>query len=914
MANQSRQVSIFINGREVNNTLKSIAAEQKKVSNELATMTRGTDEYEAKFKELKSLNGILTEHREGLRGISQGLTLGKIGLDKFVGVAAGAFAVDAVLNYGKAAFSNATSLELMGKKAQKVFGEYLPLVTKEAEKNAAAMGLTNAQYLAAAAGIQDLLVPMGFQRDTAAGISTQLVNLSGALAEWSNGERSAKEVTEILQAALLGERDALKGLGIDLQQAQIDAELAARGLSKLTGNAKQQAEASITLDLILQKSQDAQKAYAEGSGSMARQSAELTAKFQEVYDKVSTLLIPVFQGLLTIADPVIGALGDIAGSVVDLINAASGTEAKQNITDLSKAYDELTAAVDQSNKMQFRASDAYEESRAGSVQLTTDSQELAKVTAKIGALLPQVVEQWDDNGKAILINSEALKKYIEDQKKAAAAEKAAADAAAAAAAKKAAYAKDADKRAKEAAKLIEDEKALAEKVKQYRLDLLSQQSNDEIQIAIRNVEKKYDAEIKKAVELEKKGVKDATVQRIALEEIKGEEIAFVIRKIAEKARDEQEKKAYETAKAVAQKELDAAIETEKFKEERDASRKKAQEDIKAFEQEGTLTEQEQQLAQLDTQYLALLAQADEFGVDSVAITAAYERQKADIVKKSAEERLQYEKDLADAQRDVEIEKYNAIAEGAGLVRGLLDESNAISKALFVVEKTAAIASVIISLQKEKAAILAAARLGTPFDPTGIAALTLAAPQLAKANIRAGISVATIGATAIKAFVPQKFDGGYYDVIGQTDKRNYRARGIGTPVTGLLPNFPVLFQSGATGGPVLASERGREYFVANKDLANPRVASYVAMIDNITRGRSVAQFATGGINPTTATLPSAPAQDQMMIREFTNSIATLNAILAKMLNNGVVAIVPDKTTVDIFDRFNTINNASGGFYE
>lgn len=64
-----RQVSIFINGKEVANSIKSIAAEKRKAYNELAKLTRGTVEYNAKVKEVKKLNGILSDHRKAIRGV-----------------------------------------------------------------------------------------------------------------------------------------------------------------------------------------------------------------------------------------------------------------------------------------------------------------------------------------------------------------------------------------------------------------------------------------------------------------------------------------------------------------------------------------------------------------------------------------------------------------------------------------------------------------------------------------------------------------------------------------------------------------------------------------------------------------------------------------------------------------------------
>ena len=299
---ERRQVSIFINGQQVDATVKNIRANFKQASNELARMVVGSEEYVKKLGEVQRLNRLLDEHKQKLKGVEDGLSLTRRGMDGLVGAAAGAFAADAVLTLGKELFRTGAQMEALNKKARIVFGEILPKVTSEAEKNAASMGLTTSQYISAAAAIQDILVPMGFQREQAAEITTQLVNLSGALSEWTGGQKSAQEVADILTSALTGEREQLKSLGIVISQADVDARLASQGLGKLEGALRQQAEAAATLNLILEKSQDAQTAYANNADSMTRKSAELSVKFQEIKERISNALIPVFNGLIDVTN------------------------------------------------------------------------------------------------------------------------------------------------------------------------------------------------------------------------------------------------------------------------------------------------------------------------------------------------------------------------------------------------------------------------------------------------------------------------------------------------------------------------------------------------------------------------------------------------------------------------------------
>jgi hypothetical protein len=67
-----RRVNIYINGVEVENTIKSIKSEMSKANNELAKMTIGSQEYVDKASEIRLLKGVLKEHQEDLKATETG--------------------------------------------------------------------------------------------------------------------------------------------------------------------------------------------------------------------------------------------------------------------------------------------------------------------------------------------------------------------------------------------------------------------------------------------------------------------------------------------------------------------------------------------------------------------------------------------------------------------------------------------------------------------------------------------------------------------------------------------------------------------------------------------------------------------------------------------------------------------------
>lgn len=398
-----RQVNIFINGRQVENTLKGIRDEKRKVTRELNNMTIGSKEYNQKVAELKRLDGTIKQHREQIGRTSRSWKSGAEQLKKFAGVAAAAFAVREIVQYGVQVFKLGVEMEQLERKAKAVFGDVLPQVTAEAEKNATAMGLTTIEYVNAAAAMQDLLIPMGFQREQAVGISTDLVNLSGALSEWTGGQRSAEEVTKILGKALLGEREQLKELGISIQEADVKARLAEKGLQGLTGELLQQAKAAATLELITEKSADAQAAYADNSDSLIRRQAELTARFKELQERIATGMIPVWEKLVVVGE----AVGQVVGAVSFLIKKYTG-----DTDTLVGIVDNGTAAMESHRAKLWDLTVTYNE-LSTKANLTLDEQtQLNKVMQDIGTIAPGAVSELDKYGNVVSINTDAVSAFI----------------------------------------------------------------------------------------------------------------------------------------------------------------------------------------------------------------------------------------------------------------------------------------------------------------------------------------------------------------------------------------------------------------------------------------------------------------------------------------------------------------------
>lgn len=297
----------------------------KQLQQALQFIPESAPEYAVLNGELKRINDRMATIRASSRGVAEGLGESSTAFQRFAQSVGSILAalnlnnlLESVLNFGRELFKLSPQLELLDQKVNTVFGEALPKVTAEAEKNAKAMGLTTNQYVKAAAAAGDLLVPMEFTREESADLSIELQNLSGALAEWEGGQYNAVDVSKILTKALLGEREELKSLGIAISEEDVKNRLREKGLDKLTGTYLQQAKAIATVELITEKSTDATTAYAKGTETLARRQSELRATLQDITEKIAKALIPVLSFLLNVATKIVAALIGIGQALFQL--------------------------------------------------------------------------------------------------------------------------------------------------------------------------------------------------------------------------------------------------------------------------------------------------------------------------------------------------------------------------------------------------------------------------------------------------------------------------------------------------------------------------------------------------------------------------------------------------------------------
>jgi hypothetical protein len=818
MSDLSTRIKVFLESKAAEGSARDLKKEMANLNREIDKAPIGSQRYTEALKKWQEGNAILQEHRNKMKGVEGGLSSLATKLGPLAAATGIAFTADAIIGYGNQLFTTATQMEALGKKAATVFGDQLPKVTQAAQDNAAAMGLTNAEYLRAAANIQDLLVPMGFQRDEAANISTSLVNLSGALSEWTGGQKSATEVSEILNKALLGEREELKSLGISISEADVKNRLAAKGLSDLTGQTLDQANAAATLELITEKSTDAQTAFTQGAGSLQRQQAEMSARFNTITEQLSTALIPVFNRLLQAALPVVEGIADFVEVLTDTDTAAKSTSPTMQL--MGQIFGQVGSVIG----FVFDVTKAFAgflfKSFAPAIKVVGTG--LFTLVNGLGYAANEVAQLIGSEVRFQPIDTELFRRSIDEV----------------------------------VAKINEGDKAVSgSKVFAEGEQKTTQTTRNPPATKSASGKAKKKAKPPKLTEEQKTELKNQK------ELERRRELAKIYRRnlqddeIADIEAFEVERDALLAAQR-AQDALDAeALRIERGELEADARAQVIAETLDVYDSERSA---------LNTHFLYLISLANQYGIDTTALRKKWAEEATKIDQAEAQKRTEVIVKELEAKAQLFGELGNLVTEFGNIVGAEGEEFAAFKKVLTLAQIAFDTAAAISSLTASSSA--------NPSNSVTFGAAGALQFTTGLVRILANIAQARKILTAAPV-VKQKYMGGFDDYIGATDGRSYSAKFIGRPGTGMLNyNHPV----------VLANERGPEYYVDHDTLRNPVALRYVQAIENLKHGRTTQMYEGGftgtpSANATTAAMPGMEALTSSVI--MLNNILSSGRIFA-----------------------------------
>lgn len=214
---------------------------------------------------------------------------------------------------GTACVKAASDFEENLNKINVAFGDSADIVKDWAETATDSFGLSKNAALEAAALFGDMGTSMGLTQEEAAEMATSLAGLAGDLASFKN--ISTDQAMNALKGVFTGETEALKSLGVVMNQTNLEAFAAKMGKSY---EAADEAEkVMIRYQFVMEKTANAQGDYARSADGMANSLRTMQATLEN-------LAVSFGQELLPAITPFIHAITEMLKAFNDLPKGVKG--------------------------------------------------------------------------------------------------------------------------------------------------------------------------------------------------------------------------------------------------------------------------------------------------------------------------------------------------------------------------------------------------------------------------------------------------------------------------------------------------------------------------------------------------------------------------------------------------------------
>jgi hypothetical protein len=177
-------------------------------------------------------------------------------------------------------------------------------ISEESEKTAQSLaknfGLSIVQSKELLGNTADLLTGFGFTQKSALDLANQVNELAVDLASFNNFSGGAEGASAALTKALLGERESVKSLGIQISEDLVKRQVAINNTKGLTFETLRQAKAFATLQIAQRQSLNAVGDYSRTQKQFANRTRELRVRLQDLGVAFGKILLPFATKLLNV--------------------------------------------------------------------------------------------------------------------------------------------------------------------------------------------------------------------------------------------------------------------------------------------------------------------------------------------------------------------------------------------------------------------------------------------------------------------------------------------------------------------------------------------------------------------------------------------------------------------------------------
>jgi hypothetical protein len=250
--------------------------------------------YEIRLKDLmsKTLRGL----SKRVRKFAQTVRAGMVKALKMAGramknaalaaTAAGAAIGFAAVRMGQSFLEAASNLEDTQAKFATVFQGIEDEALGMVESISEGLKLGQGSVMGFMSTFQDTLVPMGFAREEAAGMSAGLTALAADLAAFNPGVRDTEDAIQAMQSVMVGMNRSALRFAVVINEDKIAQEALALGLTNANGELTEQEKVIARLSILMKGTQDAQGAFLRMQDSLTVQTIQFNEAVTDLQEEM----------------------------------------------------------------------------------------------------------------------------------------------------------------------------------------------------------------------------------------------------------------------------------------------------------------------------------------------------------------------------------------------------------------------------------------------------------------------------------------------------------------------------------------------------------------------------------------------------------------------------------------------------
>ena len=219
-----------------------------------------------------------------------------------IGAFGGVSATVGSVNFLRNAIEQSRDLERQTAALKSVFGTAADEMLRFSQ-GGVQMGLSTTEAARASTFLGSVLKSAGFDMQDTIGYTKELVGLASDLAATYGYD--VQEALTGMTALFRGEYDPIEKFGVAMKQAEVNTLMHARRLDGLTGVEKLHAQQLIRLELLMQRTTDAQGAFSRQGGSLFVQQAKLASLWKDMQATIGDQLTPALAKFLEKLQPLV---------------------------------------------------------------------------------------------------------------------------------------------------------------------------------------------------------------------------------------------------------------------------------------------------------------------------------------------------------------------------------------------------------------------------------------------------------------------------------------------------------------------------------------------------------------------------------------------------------------------------------